>query len=80
MFVFGNTAEMLQFCQGYKLDAINLGATANHDGADRIGGKDSSVFLDATQKADVNQLLDMGIKLYVQQIPAIRASTSTPKL
>ena len=23
MFVFGNTAEMLQFCQGYKLDAIN---------------------------------------------------------
>ncbi|WP_240131354.1 PTS mannose/fructose/sorbose transporter subunit IIAB [Collinsella sp. BIOML-A6] len=34
MFIFGNTAEMLQFCQGYKLDAINLGATANHDGAD----------------------------------------------
>ena len=63
MFVFGNTAEMLQFCQGYKLDAINLGATANHDGADQVGGKDSSVFLDATQKADVNQLLDMGIAL-----------------
>ena len=49
MFVFGNTAEMLQFCQGYKLDAINLGATANHDGADQVGGKDSSVFLDANQ-------------------------------
>lgn len=73
MFVFGNTAEMLQFCQGYKLDAINLGATANHDGADQIGGKDSSVFLDATQKADVNQLLDMGIKLYVQQTPTYQS-------
>ena len=80
MFVFGNTAEMLQFCQGYKLDAINLGATANHDGADQIGGKDSSVFLDATQKADVNQLLDMGIKLYVQQTPTYQSVDIDAKL
>ena len=80
MFVFGNTAEMLQFCQGYKLDAINLGATANHDGADQVGGKDSSVFLDATQKADVNQLLDMGIKLYVQQTPTYQSVDIDAKL
>ena len=80
MFVFGNTAEMLQFCQGYKLDAINLGATANHDGADQVGGKDSSVFLDAAQKADVNQLLDMGIKLYVQQTPTYQSVDIDAKL
>lgn len=80
MFIFGNTAEMLQFCQGYKLDAINLGATANHDGADQIGGKDSSVFFDATQKADVNQLLDMGIKLYVQQTPTYQSVDIDAKL
>ena len=80
MFVFGNTAEMLQFCQGYKLDAINLGATANHDGADQVGGKDSSVFLDANQKADVNQLLDMGIKLYVQQTPTYQSVDIDAKL
>ena len=80
MFVFGNTAEMLQFCQGYKLDAINLGATANHDGADQVGGKDSSVFLDATQKADVNQLLDMGIRLYVQQTPTYQSVDIDAKL
>ena len=80
MFVFGNTAEMLQFCQGYKLDAINLGATANHDGAEQVGGKDSSVFLDATQKADVNQLLDMGIKLYVQQTPTYQSVDIDAKL
>lgn len=80
MFVFGNTAEMLQFCQGYKLDAINLGATANHDGADQIGGKDSSVFFDANQKADVNQLLDMGIKLYVQQTPTYQSVDIDAKL
>ena len=80
MFVFGNTAEMLQFCQGYKLDAINLGATANHDGAEQVGGKDSSVFFDATQKADVNQLLDMGIKLYVQQTPTYQSVDIDAKL
>lgn len=80
MFIFGNTAEMLRFCQGYKLDAINLGATANHDGADQIGGKDSSVFFDATQKADVNQLLDMGIKLYVQQTPTYQSVDIDAKL
>ncbi|MED9961110.1 MAG: PTS mannose/fructose/sorbose transporter subunit IIAB, partial [Collinsella sp.] len=59
---------------------INLGATANHDGADQIGGKDSSVFLDATQKADVNQLLDMGIKLYVQQTPTYQSVDIDAKL
>lgn len=80
MFIFGNTAEMLQFCQGYKLDIINLGATANHDGADQIGGKDSSVFFDDTQKADVNQLLDMGIKLYVQQTPTYQSVDIDAKL
>lgn len=80
MFIFGNTAETLQFCQGYKLDAINLGATANHDGADQIGGKDSSVFFDDTQKADVNQLLDMGIKLYVQQTPTYQSVDIDAKL
>lgn len=80
MFIFGNAAEMLRFCQGYKLDAINLGATANHDGADQIGGKDSSVFFDATQKADVNQLLDMGIKLYVQQTPTYQSVDIDAKL
>ena len=44
------------------------------------GGKDSSVFLDATQKADVNQLLDMGIKLYVQQTPTYQRVDIDAKL
>ena len=44
------------------------------------GGKDSSVFLDATQKADVNQLLDMGIKLYVRQTPTYQSVDIDAKL
>ncbi len=69
MFVFGNTAEMLEFYRSYQLGPINLGATANHDGADQIGGSGSSVFMDASEKAKVNALLDMGVELYVQQTP-----------
>ena len=80
MFIFGNTAEMLQFCQGYKLDSINLGATANHDGAEQVGGKDSSVFFDAGQKSDINQLLDMGVKFYVQQTPTYQSVEIDAKL
>lgn len=80
MFIFGNTAEMLEFCEGYKLDAINLGATANHDGAEQVGGSDSSVFFDASQRADINQLLDMGIKLYVQQTPTYQSVDINAKL
>ncbi len=80
MFIFGNTAEMLEFCEGYKLDVINLGATANHDGAEQVGGSDSSVFFDASQRADINQLLDMGIKLYVQQTPTYQSVDINAKL
>ena len=69
MFVFGNTRELLEFCRSYKFDAVNLGATANHDGAEPIGGSDSSVFFDASQKADANELLKLGVKLFVQQTP-----------
>ena len=69
MFVFGNTHELLEFNRSYKFDAVNLGATANHNGAEQVGGSDSSVFFDASQKADVNELLKMGVELYVQQTP-----------
>lgn len=69
MFVFGNVHELLEFCSSYKFPEINFGAAANHDGASPVGGKDSSVFLDAAERADAQKLLDMGIKIYEQQTP-----------
>lgn len=69
MFVFGNVHELLEFCSSYKFDEINFGAAANHDGARPVGGKDSSVFLDASEIADAQALLDLGIKVYEQQTP-----------
>ena len=69
MFVFGNVHEMLQFVSSYPFPEINFGAAANHDGAEPVGGKDSSVFLDAAEKADAQKILDLGIKIYEQLTP-----------
>lgn len=80
MFVFGSTSELRRFYESYKLGDVDLGATANHDGAEMIGGKGSSVFLDAAQKADVNALLDMGVKVYVQQTPTLPRTDVTKRL
>ena len=80
MFVFGTTSELRRFYESYKLGDVDLGATANHDGAEMIGGKGSSVFLDAAQMADVNALLDMGVKVYVQQTPTLPRTDVTKRL
>ena len=80
MFVFGTTSELRRFYESCKLGDADLGATANHDGAEMIGGKGSSVFLDAAQKADVNALLDMGVKVYVQQTPTLPRIDVTKRL
>lgn len=69
MFVFGNVHEMLEFLTAYKLPEVNFGAAANHDGAEPVGGKDSSVFLDAAEKADAQKIIDLGVKVYEQQTP-----------
>ncbi|MDY2777745.1 MAG: PTS sugar transporter subunit IIB [Collinsella sp.] len=69
MFVFGNVDELLEFVSSYRLPEINFGAAANHDGAEPVGGRDSSVFLDARERATAQKILDLGIKIFEQQTP-----------
>lgn len=69
MFIFGNVHELLEFCQSYHFDEVNFGAAANHDGAQPVGGKDSSVFFDSEEIADARKILELGIKVYEQQTP-----------
>ncbi len=69
MFVFGNVQEMFEFVSAYKIPELNFGAAANHDGANPVGGKDSSVFLDASERATAQKILDLGIAIYEQQTP-----------
>jgi mannose/fructose/N-acetylgalactosamine-specific phosphotransferase system component IIB/mannose/fructose-specific phosphotransferase system component IIA len=80
MFVFGNTKELLEFSRSYRFDSVNLGATANHDGAQQIGGKGSSVFLDDAQRSDINELLKLKTKIYVQQTPTYQRVDITSAL
>lgn len=70
MMIFGNVHELLMFCRAYPLPVINFGAAANHAGARPVGGKDTSVFLDESEIADAQALLDLGIKIYEQQTPS----------
>ena len=71
MFIFGNVHEMIEFCSSYKgFNEINFGAAANHEGAVSVGGKDSSVFLDASERADAQRLLNLGFTVYEQQTPS----------
>ena len=70
MMIFGSVRELLAFCRTYPFEVVNFGAAANHEGAEPVGGKDSSVFLDAAERADAQALLDLGIKIYEQQTPS----------
>lgn len=70
MMIFGSVRELLTFCRSYPFEVVNFGAAANHEGAAPVGGKDSSVFLDAAERADAQALLDLGIKIYEQQTPS----------
>lgn len=68
MFIFGNTKTLAAFCKAYpKLKEVNYGALANKPGSKQY---DQSVFLTPEEQADTQTLLDMGVKLYMQQTPS----------
>lgn len=69
MFVFGTVRELLAFLTSYRVPEVNFGAAANHEGAQAVGGKGSSVFLDAAERACAQKILDLGIKIFEQQTP-----------
>ena len=67
MFIFGNTKTLREFCEGYpKIKEINYGGVANKAGSKQY---DQAIFLTAEEQADTKKILDMGIKIYMQQTP-----------
>lgn len=75
MLIFGKTSTLRAFCAGYpKIHDVNYGATANKEGAKQYGG---SVFLDASEQADTQALLDQGVHIFVQQTTASAKSDLT---
>lgn len=68
MFIFGNVATLRAFCKGYpKIREINYGATANRPGTKQYG---QSVFLTDEEIAQTKELLDGGVKIFMQQTPS----------
>ena len=71
MFIFGNTKTLLEFCKAYpKIKEINYGGVANKAGSRQY---DQAIFLTPEEQNDTKQLLDMGIKIYMQQTPNLKS-------
>ncbi len=67
MMIFGNTATLRQFCEAYpKCREVNYGGIANKENSRQYAG---AVFLNAEEQADTQKLLDLGVKIYMQQTP-----------
>lgn len=70
MMIFGNTATLRAFCEAYpKIKEINYGGLANKAGAKQFAG---AIFMTEKEQVDTRRLLEMGIKLYMQQTPSYK--------
>lgn len=68
MLIFGNVATLKAFCDAYpKITEINYGGLANRPGAKQYG---QAIFLTAEEVAQSKELLNRGIRIYVQQTPS----------
>lgn len=73
MMIFGKTATLRAFCEAYpKIKEINYGGLANKAGARQYG---SAIFMTEREAEDTGKLVDMGIKLYIQQTPTMKVES-----
>jgi len=72
MMIFGNTASLRKFCEGWPkvvklVKEINYGGIANKPGSKQY---DQAIFLNDSEQADTQAILNMGLKIYSQQTPS----------
>lgn len=78
MFVFRGTKEVLEFCQGYpKIKEINYGGIANKENSKQYS---NAIFLNEQELEDSKKLKEMGINLYMQQVPTSKKEDLTSKI
>lgn len=78
MIVFGGTKGALEFCQSYtKISEINYGGIANKENSKQYS---SAIFLNEEELADSKKLKEMGISLYMQQVPTSKKEDLTSKI
>ena len=75
MMIFGNTATLRQFCEAYpKCKEVNYGGIANKENSKQYAG---AVFLNETEQADTQKILDLGVKIFMQQTPGHKRENLT---
>jgi fructoselysine and glucoselysine-specific PTS system IIB component len=75
MIIFGGTKETLEFCKRYpKITEINYGGIANKENSKQYS---SAIFLNDKELEDTKKLKEIGIKLYMQQVPTSKKEDLT---
>lgn len=78
MFIFGNTNSTLRFCKGYnKIKEINYGGIAKKDNSKQYS---NAIFLNEGELQDTIELKEMGINLYMQQVPTSKKEDLLSKI
>lgn len=78
MLIFGGTKSIREFCEGYpKIKEINYGGIAKKGNSTQYS---NAIFLTEEELSDSRKLKDMGIKLYMQQVPTSKAEDLTSKI
>ena len=75
MMIFGNTTSLRKFCEAYpKCKEINYGGIANKENSKQYA---SAVFLNEAEQADTQKILDLGVKIFMQQTPGHKRENLT---
>lgn len=78
MFVFRGTKGALEFCKGYpKITEINYGGIANKENSKQYS---NAIFLNEEELNESKKLKEMGISLYMQQVPTSKKDDLTSKI
>ena len=68
--VFGCTRDAARFLEGYpKFKEVNYGGIAKKEGSKAFG---EVVYLNSQEIADTQRILDLGISIYMQQLPTTK--------
>lgn len=68
--VFGNVDNALRFVKGYpKLKEINYGGTKKKEGTKKYS---ETIYLTPTEIEQTRQILDAGVKVFIQQLPSTK--------
>ncbi|MCC0784909.1 PTS sugar transporter subunit IIB [Clostridioides sp. ES-S-0108-01] len=78
MLVFGSTKSIRKFCEEYpNIKEINYGGIAKKENSTQYS---NAIFLNEEELNDSIKLKEMGIKLYMQQVPTSKSEDLTSKI